>query len=185
MRVARPIAHFLQEMAGVVLPLVTVMGITAVALGTLKMVPPLLREEPSREYGSIEEAGWALGQSISIPAYFPDYLAWPPASIVVQRQPNLEARLLFRSRWEGAEVLWIRQIPSRIEPPTPFFPQPVQVLERRTVALREAQGTLLVARAEDGTLYRHLGWISGDRYLEVTTRYPEEELLTMGRSMHP
>ncbi|MFC2065988.1 hypothetical protein ACFLUO_02850 [Chloroflexota bacterium] len=90
-----------------------VVGIMALALYLLGMVPAYLQGPTGAyEYSSIEEAESALDFDISVPAYFPSYLAWPPAKITDQLEPVPMVQMLFLASNRSHEALLIYQIVS-------------------------------------------------------------------------
>ncbi|MGE5617812.1 MAG: hypothetical protein ACM3US_00980 [Sphingomonadaceae bacterium] len=189
-------AHLVGEMLGILAPLLLTVAVAVLALRLLNAVPahwqrltggpppapPVLAER--LQFSSIEEAEAELGVRALLPAYFPSSLAWPPASVRGQREPARVVSLLFLSA-DGRQALQIREVFSP-EEALPFpLPEPVEVLERRDVAVNGVVGLLLLGRGQDGAAVNQVRWRHGGAHLVVTTIYPPEELLRIAESMHP
>ncbi len=143
--------------------------------------PPALNER--LEFPTVEAAESDLGVKVTIPRYFPSYLAWPPASIRGQRDHARVVSLLFRSD-SGEQALQIREV-YWPEEELPFpIPEPLEVLERRDVDVNGVVGRLLEGRGQGSTPVNQLRWHATGVHLVVTTIYPVEELLRISRSIH-
>lgn len=182
-------------MAGIAIPFLLTVVAVALALRLLNGLPAQLQRwifgppEPRfvlserLQYPTIEAAEAELGVKVGIPSYFPSRLVWPPASVRGQREPARVVSLLFRSN-DGEQALQIREIfwPGD-ELPFPV-PEPMEVIERRVVEIHGAGGQLLLGRGQDDVPVNQLRWRTRGVHLVVTTVFPPEELLKIGKSIH-
>lgn len=179
------LSHLLREFPGILIPVGLVLGIAALVLSLLNSVPAQLQgSDRILEFKNIREAQMELGISISVPAYFPDYLSWPPAFVQAQRKPALTVLLLFLSREKDREALWISQVIAEEDKESlTQLPEPKKVLQRSKVDVGENEGELILGRDTDGKPYNYVRWRHGNRHLAIATIYAPEELLKMARSM--
>jgi hypothetical protein len=177
---------FGKELPGMVLPPALLMGFMALSFYLLNLVPPSLQAEQVKDYESVEAAERALGIEISLPAYFPDYLAWPPARITLHRTPLLMFSLRFSAADGTEEALSIHQIFStNKDEHSQAVAKPGVLLGEIPVVIEESQGVLIIGKGEGGIPFNQVRWSKADRYLIVSTLYPPEELLKIARSMKP
>lgn len=150
------------------------------------MPPYLSPEEPVRTYATVEEAHRSTGVPAHLPAYFPDYLLWPPEEVRgwTMPQPKLSVTVVLRE--SGQPVLWLEEwLPLPGEPP-PELPRTAQIVERGTVVLQEGVDTEVVTyRGPGAQSYYRLLWDQGKVRMMLTAALPYEELVRMARSMHP
>ena len=177
----------LKEVFKTVIPLAAVLGLIALGLRILNLVPPYLaQEEPMQTYATVEEAHRSTGVPVYLPAYFPDYLRWPPEEVRgwTRPQPKLSVAVVLRE--SGQPVLWLEEwLPLPDEPPQEV-PKTAQVVERGTLALQEGVDAEVVAyRGTDTQLYYRLLWYQGGVRIMLTAALPYEELVRMVQSMHP
>ncbi len=168
------------------LPLLLVVAVVAVALRLLNLVPAHIKAQTeAREYATVEQVESALGIKVILPAYFPDYLSWPAYQITVRRRPAIDIRLHFLSRDGSREALSISEIlwPWEDVPPPVAIAEPGKVLQRTSIQVDGARGTLLVGQGADGGNLNQLRWQQGDRYIVVTTIHSLPELVRIAGSM--
>ncbi len=190
------IAHFARGLPGIIVPIVVTVAAAALLLRLLNAVPDYWQRlvygpPPARpvlderlEFSSLQAAERELRVKIAIPGYFPSSLIWPPASIRGQQEPAKVASLLFLSS-DGRQALQIREIFSPGEK-LPFpIPEPMELLERREVAVNGEAGELLIGRGQGGGPVNQLRWHTDGVHLVATTIYPPEELLRISASIHP
>lgn len=163
-----------------------VIGVVALALYLLGMVPAHLQTPTGFiEYDSIEAAESALGFEISVPAYFPSYLAWPPVIIRGQKEPFPMVEMLFLSNERRTESLSIDQIISDSRDLPVALPWMKAVLQEMPVDINGNEGKLVVGERTDGQRVNGVYWRNDDFYFVVVMMQPVRELLTLARSMHP
>jgi hypothetical protein len=118
-----------------------VIAAVAGGLKLLNWVPLALQDEGLQRYRTIDDAGSELKLGhIAIPAYFPQYLRWPPAEVYAQRKPFSAVLMHFTGNNSSDIILAIRQAESG-HPDTPKLrmePQTVSGEERISLKGRPA-----------------------------------------------
>jgi len=178
--------RFLKEMPGIIFPILLVTMLAGIGLKLLGAVPSYIRGGPPVEsYATLEEAELALRMDILLPAYFPDYIRWPPAAITAQKEPGVMVSLLFLTRDGSRKAMWVHEIMPPSLDLEASIPEPKQVWRRTTVTMNGEEGWLLLGRDEEGYPSNQLRWPARGGFFIVTTIYPEEELVRIAQSMHP
>ncbi len=179
--------RFPKEVPGLILVPVVVVGMVALALYLLGMVPAYLQSPVGgvKEYDSIEEAESELGFEIVVPAYFPSYLSWPPARILGKLEPIPMTQVLFLDSDRHTSALLIYQIISDREDLPIDLPWIETVLQEMPVTINGNDGELIMGRGTDGQLVNGVHWIEDGVHFVAVTTHPVQELLTLARSMHP
>jgi hypothetical protein len=163
-----------------------VVAVVALTLYLFGMVPANIQSpEGIREYSSLEEAESALGLEVIIPAYFPNYLFWPPVKIEGHLEPFPMTQVLFLASDQQAEALLIYQIVSDSEDSPVAFPWIETVLDEMTMPINDSVATVITGKGADGELVNGIHWMTGGVHFVVVTIHPVQELLIMARSMHP
>lgn len=88
-----------------------VLAALAVALlAAANRLPSLMQKGFAREYDSVEAAKRALDlDAVSVPAYFPEGITWPPSFILAQRKPYPAVVMEFKEATTGETVLIVIQ----------------------------------------------------------------------------
>ncbi len=176
--------RFLKETPRLMLAPVVV-GIAALALYLLGMVPTYLQGTTGiKEYSTIEQAESALGFDILVPAYFPSYLAWPPAEIKGQLEPLPMVQMLFLSHDRHTEVMLVYQMVSDSDDLPIALPWIKTILQEVPTDINGNSGRLVVGERTDGQRINGVYWKVDDFHLVVVTTQGIPELLTIARSMH-
>jgi len=177
-------ASRLKEVPLLILAPALVAGVAALALYLLGLVPGYLQppENGPRDYASIAEAEADLGMSIILPAYFPSYLAYPPAEIRGQREPLPSAQLTFHGQYGDTPVLIITQTRGDNGAPV-SLPWMEKAGNRTTITIGEGEGTLVNGAGKDGQPLAGAYWQAGGYSFTVVTTRSERELLNIIRSM--
>jgi len=163
---------------------VVVMALAAGALKALDRVPALLAgtAHGARVFASIEEAERAVGARIWLPAYYPDELAWPPASIEVSatEPPTVLVRLAGRDG--GRDRLVVAQSIGWETPPPAGFLPPAQELGSADIALGGHRARL--SRVLLGPHEMHdLRWDQDRRRVTLRYRGPVDTLMLVAASL--
>lgn len=133
-------------------------------------------------YESIEGAERVLGFRLFLPAFFPDTLQWPPASVRVYKGPPAASALAFAGRDGSPDRLVIYQVPgARATVPMALMPAG-QMLQTVQVPMPVGEGTLIRFEAPDGAIANDLIWYRPDVTLAFRYAGPANELLTIARS---
>ena len=178
--------RFMKEFRQVVLAPVVAVGLAALILYLLGIVPAYLPGSAGevREYDSIEEAGSELGFDVIVPVYFPSYLSWPPDEILGQSKPFPRVEMTFLASDRHTEILLIYQMVSDGRD----FPEPLPWIktlgQKIPVAINNSQGELMVGKRANGDTVNGVRWRVNGRHFLVVTTQPVQELLALARSMY-
>lgn len=166
--------------------LVAVLGVITLGLRILDLIPPYLAPEAVRTYPTVEEAQRSTGLPIYLPAYFPDYLKWPPDEIRGWPEPDRRVSIKVALRDSGQAVLWLEEWLPRAGEPLPDMPKTAQVVERETFDLGNGLEAEMVSYTDIGAqLYYRLLWDQADVRVVLTATLPRDEVVRMARSMYP
>jgi hypothetical protein len=170
--------------------LVVLLGVAAaVVAGLLRLadhVPPWLRGEPRGlvRYGSLEELERQLHVRLILPAFFPDILDWPPASVVVAPGEGQPIAVTFNDRATGRPRLVVGQnaagdlpLPERLLPPG-------AVTQEVRVMVNDHRAVLRRVRGPDGHEWSDLSWVQDHRRFVLRIYGDDGPLLRIARSLH-
>ena len=175
----------LVEVLKTVVTLGVVLGAVALGLRILHLVPPYLAPEPVRSYATVEEARRATGLPLYLPAYFPDYLRWPPDEVRGWVEPGPKISVTVALRDSGQPVLWMEEWVPRPSGSVPDLPKASQIVGKETVDLSDGVRAEVVSYDVVGApLYHRLLWDQEDVRVLLTATLPVEELVRMARSMY-
>jgi hypothetical protein len=135
-------------------------------------------------YGSIEELERQLHVRLFLPAFFPDILDWPPATVAIAPGEGQPVAVTFNDRLTGAPRLVVGQntrgdlpIPARLLPPG-------VVTQEVRVMVNDHAARLVRARGADGREWSDLTWVQDDRRFVFRIYGDDGPLLRMARSLH-
>jgi hypothetical protein len=167
-----------------VVTLSLVLGATAGVLRILDALPGRLRHEPPgvRRVASVEDAERVVGARLWLPAYFPDSLRWPPATVTVHAGPPPAVTLAFEDAAGEVVLLLVESLARRLAAPPPA-PAAPQVLQVRPVVIGDAEATLSRFVGHDGRVWHDLAWTLDGRSLVLRSRGPAEDLVRIGGSI--
>jgi len=162
--------------------LVVVLGGTALGLAGLDALPAWIAGEARdvRLVASLEEAERRLRARLLLPGYFPDTIAWPPATVRLRAGPVAGAALEFDGRGGGRYMVLAQaarpgDLPDRLL-------VPIAPLDETPVALQGERALLRRFVGPDGTVWRELSWRAKGRQLVLRSRGSVEEMLRMART---
>jgi hypothetical protein len=164
---------------------VFVMGATTLILAGLNHVPDLVGSNPRRvrSAASLSAVEARLGQGLLVPAYFPQWLRWPPASVRFVEGPPAAVAFTLEGRDDGRPVLVIAQAIARhAEMPLRLLPAGV-VLESAPVRIFDEPGTLRRVQLPDGDAWQDLSWIEQGRPVVFRFRGHSADVMRMARSL--
>lgn len=176
----------LRELGRIALSIALMVGAMGIALSLLNRVPPLIQAAGQQSYVSVDQAETALGIRIPLPAYFPEFLGWPPAQITATRDDALVVTLVFPLRRSGETALIVMQILRDPETALPDLSalEPVRPLREKPVRIGDFTGVLRTGTDHDGRPWSRLTWRAKDRDMILIANFPEKTLLTMAGSIH-
>jgi len=166
--------------------LVAVLGSVAVGLRVLDAASAVLADEAFRPYDTLTDAHRSTRMPLHLPAYFPEYLDWPPVEILGRGQPGRAVHLTVARRDSGEPMLWLDQwVPYGAERGREP-PKTARVLTRERVDLGEGVAAKVVGYVELGSdLYYLLTWDQNGVRIALTAILPRDEILRMARSISP
>ena len=184
-RIARSTAH-LSEALKAAATLLVVLGAIALTLRILNLVPPALAPDSERAYDTVDEARRATRVPVHMPAYYPEYLRWPPMEVRGWAQPAPRVSITVTLRETGRPAIWLEQwLPPPSEPPSDL-PNTAYVVARDTASLRDdAVAELVTYRNLGSQLFHRLTWEADGLWISMTGALPRDELLRIARSMFP
>lgn len=176
----------LGELGRIILSIAIALCSIAIVLSLLNRVPALLQESARTKYATVEEAEQALGLRIPLPAYFPEFLGWPPAEITATREQALVVTLVFSSRRSGEPALIVHEVLRAANEEVPELPmlQPERPVREARVLIGGVSGALRTGTDREGRRWSRLTWRVADRDMILVASFPEQTLLTMARSIH-
>ena len=176
----------MKEFRQVILAPVLAVGLAALALYLLGMVPAYLPGSTGavKEYDSIEEAASELGFDIVVPIYFPNYLAWPPDKIRGQLKPFPMVQMTFLASDRHTEILLIYQMVSESQDLPEPLPWIKTIVQKIAVNINNSQGELIVGKRANGDVVNGVHWRVNGRHFLVVTTQSVQELLALARSMY-
>ena len=169
--------------------LAVVLGLIALGLRILNLLPPYVSPPPVRDYPTVDEARRATGVPLYLPAYFPEYLQWPPVQVRGWTAPVPRVSIVAALRVSGQPVLWLEEWLPRLGALEPAFPEGVldrpQAVKRANVVLRSGITAELVEYRDSGgkALYQ-LAWEQPELKLVLTAALPLGDVLNMAGSMY-
>jgi hypothetical protein len=162
-----------------------VMAATAVTLAALNTLPDWIANNPMRvrSASSIGAAEANLGRGLWLPAYYPQWLAWPPAGVRYVTGPPAIVGIELRTRDTHEPVMHYVQS-SMATAPVPALLLPAA--ERSDESAERVSGrpaTLATIRLADGSRWRELAWSDGDSRFVMRYRGHDPDVLRMARSL--
>jgi hypothetical protein len=164
---------------------VFVMGATTLILAGLNHVPDLAGTNPRRvrSAASLSAVEARLGQGLLVPAYFPQWLRWPPASVRFVEGPPAAVAFTLAASDDRRPVLVIAQAIGRHAEMPPRLLPPGIVLESAPVRILDEPGTLRRVQLTDGEGWQDLSWIEQGRPVVFRFRGHSPDVLRMARSL--
>ena len=160
-----------------------IMFVTVVVLSLLNWVPSAVQKEGIRKYKSIEDAKAAVKiQKIFLPAYFPQYLIWPPSEIYAESKPYKIVLMHFTNYEKTDIVLSIRQAEQSAPASLQSRIEPVRVKEKQQVLIKGREGLLSVALCSGGEPCNSVSWQEEGYTIEIVAKDSVNELLKIAES---
>lgn len=175
--------RLLKDLPGIIGPLLAILAGMALLLRAADYLPSLWLREVLPEverFQSPRELEAKLGTKLLLPAYFPDYLAWPPSRIELYHWPGLEVRMFIISREDQQTRLMIYQLLSD-EVALPA--DPGLVLAEKNIDIRGRRAQLAWIRDRAGQRWCRLGWQAAQGRMVLLAKLPPGELVRIAQSM--
>lgn len=170
--------HTLGTFAGVMLA-------TTVTLAALNTLPDWLANNPMRVRSapSVAAAEANLGQGLWLPAYYPQWLAWPPADVHYVTGPPSIVGVELRARDTSEPVMrYVQTSIASASVPELMLP-PAERSDESSVRVSGHAATLATIRLADGTRWRELAWSDGDARFVMRYHGHDADVLRMARSL--
>ena len=134
-------------------------------------------------FNAVEEAEYKLRIKLLLPAYFPDYISWPPAETQAQQRPYRMVSLSFRDRRNQDLMMTIHQVFSEQTPSLPELFPLNSYGQEIPIKLNRQAATFASFIKDDGQRWNCVWWRGSDRQVIITARFSETELLKIAKSM--
>jgi len=131
---------------------------------------------------NVADAETRLGSRIALPAYFPESVGWPPATIRYAPGPPRGIVVAFDDRVTRRPRMAVLQA----EDPSGRFPAALAETDPfyvSAVDLRGLPAEIRRRRSRDGEVWDEVAWVRGGRSYAVRFRGPGEELMRIASSM--
>lgn len=164
--------------------LVTIMVVLLV-LKLLNWLPSALQKEDIRKYGSVDDVRTALKiPRIYIPAYFPEYIKWPPAEIFAQRKPFPMIMMHFTHRDSKSFALSFFQADSKANFEPKYKSDVLYVRKETPVNIGGRTGTLVIAVCSGRERCNRISWEEENYRITLIADDSPEQLLKMAESIY-
>jgi hypothetical protein len=162
-----------------------VLGAATLALAGLNHVPDLAGANPRRVRSatSLSAVEARLGQGLLVPAYFPQWLQWPPAAVRFVEGPPAIVAFTLTARDDGRAALVVAQALTRDAAIPPRLLPPGVVLESEPVRILNEPGTLRRVQLREGDTWHDLSWVEQGRAVVFRFRGHSPDVLRMARSL--
>ncbi len=173
------------SIAGTIGAWVVVMLAVVIVLRVLDSVPGYITDTPRgvRSVRTIEAAERSLQARLHLPAYFPDTLRWPPASVEIYPGPPRAASVGFlAARGRDLRLVVCQTVEPADSVPVKLFP-PALILESVRASISDRPATLMRVQLDDGRIVHELTWRTRDRMMAMRFDGPVEQLMALARSV--
>lgn len=160
----------------------------AVVLLVLKLMnwlPSVLQDEGVKKYKSVDDAKAALKiPHIYLPAYFPEYIAWPPAEIFAQRRPFPMVVVHFSRRDSRGFALSFFQVDSKAVYEPEYKSHILYVKKTSPVSIKGRTGSLEIAVCSGRERCNRISWVEKGYRITLIADDSPDQLLRMAESMY-
>jgi hypothetical protein len=164
--------------------LVTV-AVVILLLKLLNWLPSVLQDEGIKKYSSVEEVRTALKiPRVYIPAYFPEYIKWPPAEIFAQRRPFPLVMMHFTHRDSRSFALSLFQVDSRAGFEPAYKSDVLYVRKESQVSINGRAGNLVIAVCSGRERCNRITWEEGIYSITLVADDTPEQLIKMAESIY-
>jgi hypothetical protein len=174
----------LRAAAGTVATWLVVVAAAAVSLRVADAVPRLALGVPRgvRVASTVAELERLTGRRMSVPAYFPDTIEWPPASMLADNAGS--AAIWCRERPSGPVTLVVATAPvagGRVG--AGVLPDSSE-LQREDASIGDRSAVLSRVRDADGAIWQQAEWRGSRQIVLIRYRGTLEGLLKIAGSVH-
>ncbi len=164
---------------------VVTVAVVLLLLKLLNWLPSVLEDQGLKKYGSVDDVRAALKiPKVYIPAYFPEYIQWPPAEIFAQRRPFTMIMMHFTHRDSKTFALSLFQVDSRAVFELPYKSDVLYVRKESPVKVKNRDATLTIAVCSGRERCNRLSWEEGIYRITLIADDTPEQLMKMAESMY-
>lgn len=155
-----------------------------IVLKIFNWIPVAIGNDGVRRYRTIEDAETTLHfKRIFLPAYFPQYLKWPPSEIYAQRKPYNLILMQFTELNKSEIVLSIRQADQNDPSPLKSRLEPVRIDKKEDIDLKGRKASLTLATCEGGVPCNSIEWHDAGYAFKVTAKDSTRQIRKIAESM--
>jgi len=159
--------------------------IVLLVLKLLNWVPSALQDEGIKKYSSVDDVRTALKiPKVYIPAYFPEYITWPPAEIFAQRRPFSLVMMHFTHRDSKSFALSFFQADSRASFEPKYKSDILYVRKESPITIKGRVGTLVLAVCSGRERCNRVSWEEGIYRITLIADDTPEQLIKMAESIY-
>jgi len=167
------------------LSFIVTVAVILLVLKLLNWLPSVLENEGLRKYGSVDDVRAALKISkVYVPAYFPEYIQWPPAEIFAQRRPFPLIMMHFTHRDSKSFALSLFQVDARAAFELPYKSDVLYVRKESQVNVKNRVGKLVIAVCSGRERCNRLSWEEGMYRITLIADDTPEQLIKMAESVY-
>ena len=160
-------------------------AVVIVLLKLLNWLPSVLQDEGIKKYSSVDEARTALKiPRVYVPAYFPEYIKWPPAEIFAQRRPFPLVIMHFTHRDSRSFALSLFQVDSRAGYEPKYKSDVLYVRKESQVKIKGREGNLVIAVCSGRERCNRISWEEGIYRITLIADDTPEQLIKMAESIY-
>jgi len=154
------------------------------ALGGINRLAASIQRVSAQPFATIEEARRHIGLAhITMPAYFPEGIAWPPSLLIGQKKPFPAFAMEFRHARGSDIILIVAQYTGAPDARTLQRVRLTAVLEETAYTIKQQPVLLQVGRCSTGESCSQMHWTSAGVRHTVLLAGPPLELIRLAESM--
>jgi hypothetical protein len=159
--------------------------IVLLVLKLLNWLPSALQDEGIKKYSSVDDVRTALKiPKVYIPAYFPEYITWPPAEIFAQRRPFPLVMMHFTHRDSKSFALSLFQVDSRAAFEPKYKSDVMYVKKESPITIKGRAGILVLAVCSGRERCNRISWEEGIYRITLIADDTPEQMVRMAESMY-
>lgn len=159
-------------------------AIVVAALGGINWLSASIQGITAQPFATIDEARRHIGYGhISMPAYFPEGIAWPPSLLIGQKRPFPAFAMEFRKTGGSDVILMVAQYSGASDARTLQRVQLTAVQEETAYTIKKQPVLLQVGKCSTGAACSQMRWTSDGMQHTVLFVGPPLELIRIAESM--
>lgn len=159
-------------------------ALVVAALGGVNRLAASIQMVNAQPFATIEEARRHIGLAhITMPAYFPEGIAWPPSLLIGQKKPFPAFAMEFRKTGGSDIILIVAQYSGASDARTLQRVQLTAAQEETAYTIKKQPVQLQVGRCSTGAACSQMRWTSNDIQHTVLFVGSPLELIRIAESM--